>query len=79
MATFYYDLTQMTTPATIPAIQAIAPASHIVFGSDIPRAGHYTRDFLDLLPKVGVAAADVAAIVRTNAEALFPRIRARSA
>jgi predicted TIM-barrel fold metal-dependent hydrolase len=79
MATFYYDLTQMTTPATIPAIQAIAPASHIVFGSDIPRAGHYTRDFLDLLPTVGVAAADVAAIVRTNAEALFPRIRARSA
>lgn len=75
MATFYYDLALTTSHATIAAIQAIAPPSHMLFGSDIPRAGHYTRDFLELLPKTGLAVADLAAIGRGNAEALFPRLR----
>ncbi|MFE7277064.1 amidohydrolase family protein [Streptomyces sp. NPDC057623] len=71
---FYFDTALSSSPAALPTLLAFARPGHILFGSDWPfaptAAGQYFANGLD----DGVDAGTVAAVNRTNAEALFPRL-----
>jgi len=70
----YYDTASADTAPSMAALRAMAPLSHILFGTDYPfvsvAAGekHLSDD--------GLSDADRAAIDRTNALALLPRLKA---
>jgi len=87
MSTFYWDLTNTIEPPSIKAVQALAPTSHLVFGTDIPygegdrSAGdgnQFAYEMIAQLPHVGLSQADLRAVGRGNAEGLFPRLKQRS-
>ncbi|MFF4544655.1 amidohydrolase family protein [Streptomyces sp. NPDC001435] len=71
---FYFDTALSSSPAALPTLLAFARPGHILFGSDWPfaptAAGQYFANGLD----TGVDPATLAAVNRTNAEALFPRL-----
>ncbi|WP_460062761.1 amidohydrolase family protein [Streptomyces sp. YKOK-I1] len=73
---FYYDTALSAGPAALPTLLAFARPGHVLFGSDWPfaptPAGQYFTNGLD----DGVDPGTLAAINRTNAEALFPRLAA---
>src|SRR5262249_25203119 len=79
-ATFYYDMTNTVEPSPVKAVQALAPPSHILFGTDYPYGdgGSMTGDFVvemrANLNKVGLTGAQVGAVGHGNAHALFPRL-----
>lgn len=79
-ATFYYDLTNTVEPPSVNAVMALVPASNVLFGTDYPygdgrnQDGAFVREMVSNLPRVGLTAAQVDAIGRKNAEALFPRL-----
>lgn len=72
---FYFDTALSSSPAALPTLLAFAEPGHITFGSDWPfaplPAGKLFAAGLDNYP---IDAATRAAIERTNALALFPRL-----
>jgi 6-methylsalicylate decarboxylase len=75
-AGFYFDTALSSSAAALPTLLAFAKPGHITFGSDWPfapvAAGHYFAAGLDTYRVVD--AETLAAIHRTNALALFPRL-----
>ncbi len=84
-ATFYYDMTNTVEPAPIKAVQALAPPSHILMGTDYPYGdgrnmnGEFVVEMRANLNKVGLNATQLAAIGHGNAQALFPRVGSKAA
>ena len=75
-AGFYFDTALSSSAAALPTLLAFAKPGHITFGSDFPfaptAAGKLFAAGLETYP--GLDAATRAAIERTNALALFPRL-----
>ncbi|KOF55197.1 amidohydrolase [Achromobacter sp. DMS1] len=76
---FYFDTALSSSPYALACLLAFADPDKITFGSDFPHASasrvdHFTR-LLDACPLDG---AQREAISRGNAQALFPRLSARS-
>jgi 6-methylsalicylate decarboxylase len=75
-SSFYFDTALSSSAAALPTLLAFAKPGHITFGSDWPfapiAAGQYFAMGLETYPTLDVA--DRAAIDRTNALALFPRL-----
>jgi len=70
----YYDTAQASGPHNFGALKTFVPLSHIMFGSDYPFV--HVSETLDPLIKYGLSEADLRAVTRDNALALFPRLRA---
>ncbi|MGA8610675.1 MAG: amidohydrolase family protein [Xanthobacteraceae bacterium] len=70
----YYDTASAATPGAMAALRIMAPANHILFGTDYPfvKAAAGIRD----LSEVEMSAAEREAIERGNAVALLPRLKA---
>jgi len=73
---FYFDTAVATAPATIAGLLAFADPAHIVFGTDFP----FTQPdevtfFAAQLDDIQLDSVMRQAISRTNAAALFPRLR----
>jgi predicted TIM-barrel fold metal-dependent hydrolase len=77
-ADFYFDTALSSSPAALPTLMAFAKPGHVTFGSDWPfaptAAGKLFAAGLETYP--GIDTATRAAIERTNALALFPRLGA---
>jgi 6-methylsalicylate decarboxylase len=77
-ASFYFDTALSSSAAALPTLLAFAKQGHITFGSDWPYAptvaGRLFAAGLETYP--GIDASARAAIERTNALALFPRLGA---
>jgi predicted TIM-barrel fold metal-dependent hydrolase len=75
-ASFYFDTVLSSSAAALPTLLAFAKPGHITFGSDWPfaptAAGQYFAVGLETYPTLDVAGR--AAIDRTNALTLFPRL-----
>ena len=76
LASFYFDTALSGSPTVLPSLLAFAKPGRVLFGSDWPYApqqtvGYFTENFDH---HQGLDAAGHAAINRTNAEALFPRL-----
>jgi len=69
----YYDTAQAYNQYTLPTFTKVVPLSHILYGTDYPFAqpGTVTKG----LTEFGFSAADLRAIERDNALALFPRLK----
>jgi predicted TIM-barrel fold metal-dependent hydrolase len=71
---FFYDVAQVAHPAALAALTRVAPASHILFGTDFPyrtsidHVNGVTAFFTDEAERRGV--------LRDNALALLPRLKA---
>jgi len=73
-ARLYFDTANGAWPASIAGLLKIVSASHIMFGSDFP---YFTcAQNRDLLGKLGLSRAALAAINSGNAERLIPRLKA---
>lgn len=76
-AGFYFDTALSSSPSALPSLLAFAGPGQVVFGSDCPFAakavGGYFATGLDEYP--GLDGEQRRSIDRTNAEALFPRLR----
>jgi hypothetical protein len=77
-AGFYFDTALSSTAAALPSLLAFAKPGHVTFGSDFPfapvAAGKLFAAGLETYPGLDPDAR--AAIDRTNALALFPRLGA---
>jgi predicted TIM-barrel fold metal-dependent hydrolase len=77
-ASFYFDTALSSSAAALPTLLAFAKPGHLTFGSDWPyaptAAGKLFAAGLETYP--GIDASARAAIERTNALALFPRLGA---
>jgi 6-methylsalicylate decarboxylase len=77
-ASFYFDTALSSSAAALPTLLAFAKPGHLTFGSDFPYAptavGKLFAAGLETDPGIDVGAR--AAIERTNALALFPRLGA---
>jgi hypothetical protein len=75
---FYFDTALSSSAAALPSLLAFAKPGHITFGSDFPfaptAAGKLFAAVLETYS--GIDASVRAAIERTNALALFPRLGA---
>ncbi|HEY4345585.1 MAG TPA: amidohydrolase family protein [Parvibaculum sp.] len=71
----YFDLAMSTHPIPFAALRAIAPISHILFGSDWPFTPEFAveRNLSQMKELAGLSESDRRAIARENAERLFPR------
>jgi predicted TIM-barrel fold metal-dependent hydrolase len=69
----YYDTASADTPPSMAALRAMAPLSHIVFGTDYP----FVKPAMGVehLGEDSLSGADREAIDRTNAFALLPRLK----
>ena len=74
---FYYDTAQAFNPYTLATFTRVVPISHILFGTDYPFAQAVT--VAKGLADYQFMPADLRAIERDNALALFPRFKGRSA
>lgn len=76
---FHFDTALSSSPAALPTLLAFARPGHVHFGSDWPfapaPAGQYFTSGLDST----LDPATLAAVNRTNTEALFPRLRTTAA
>lgn len=74
---FYYDTAQSTNPVKMTGLKMIVGASQIVFGSDhIGPATNGIETHLRGLQKCNLTADELKSIYRTNAERLFPQLKA---
>src|SRR5215468_5559194 len=69
----YYDTASATSPPSIAALRAMAPASNILFGSDYPFVK--AAAMIEELRHAQMSEVEREAIDRTNALALLPRLR----
>jgi predicted TIM-barrel fold metal-dependent hydrolase len=71
----YYDLASVgTNPAGMAAVLKVFPPSQLLYGSDVPFGT--MPPIVAGLERLGLPPADLAAIARGNAAALFPRFQA---
>lgn len=70
---FYFDIALSGSPAALPSLLAFADPGHVLFGSDFPFAPPVAVQYFTATGDA-YADADHAAINRTNALALFPRL-----
>lgn len=68
---FFYEIANAYHPPTFAALRALAPESHILFGTDYPYVSIAAH--VDGLANVVSSSATLRAIERDNALALFPR------
>ena len=68
---FFYEIANAYHPPTFAALRALAPESHILFGTDYPYVSIAAH--VDGLASVVSSSATLRAIERDNALALFPR------
>jgi 6-methylsalicylate decarboxylase len=69
----YYDTANATHPAAMAALQKLVPMSQLTYGTDYP---YFALDQIVALRRLGLAAADLAAIASGNIESLIPRLSA---
>ena len=69
----YYDTASATSSPSMAALRAMAPASHILFGSDYPFVK--TAAMIDELQHTHISEIEREAIERSNALSLLPRLR----
>jgi 6-methylsalicylate decarboxylase len=69
----YYDTAAADTPPSMAALRIMAPLSHILFGTDYPFVK--PAEGVEHLGEDSLSDADRAAIDRTNALALLPRLK----
>ena len=67
----HYDTANATSKPAMAALMALVPTSQITFGSDYP---YFPLSQIETIRKMGLAAADVAAIESGNATRLVPRL-----
>jgi predicted TIM-barrel fold metal-dependent hydrolase len=73
---FYYDTAQAFTPYTLEGFTRLIPNSHILFGSDyLGNAGSAGNVLKGIESYTGFTPAQLRAIERDNALALFPRLK----
>ena len=72
-AGFYFDIALSGSPAALPSLLAFAKPGHVLFGSDFPFAPPVAVQYFTATGDA-YADADHAAINRTNALPLFPRL-----
>ncbi len=70
----YYEIAGSANRPAMSALMNLVPTSQIIFGSDYPWGS--TSANAAGLTNLGFSAADLRAIGRENATALFPRLRA---
>ena len=70
----YYDTASASSPGSLAALRAMAPANHILFGSDYPFVS--TAHGIEELSHTQMPDAERVGIDRGNALALLPRLRA---
>lgn len=73
LARLYYDTANATSAPTMAALLKIVSSSQITYGTDYP---YFPLDQIEDLRKMGLAAADLAAIENGNATRLIPRLKA---
>jgi len=73
LARLHYDTANATSAPTIAALLKLVPVSQVTYGTDYPYFPHNQNQDLH---KLGIAAADIAAIEHGNAERLIPRLKA---
>jgi 6-methylsalicylate decarboxylase len=73
LAKLHYDTANATSAPTMAALLKLVPASQVTYGTDYP---YFPHDQNKDLPKLGLSAADIAAIEHGNAERLLPRLKA---
>lgn len=75
----YYDLALSAHPVPFAALRAIAPISHIMFGSDWPFTPEFgvARNVGQLKASEALSASDACAIAHENAAQVFPRLMER--
>ena len=71
---FYFDTALSSSPAALPTLLAFARPGHVLFGSDWPFAPASAGQYFTAGLNASIDAATLAAVNRTNAEALFPRL-----
>ncbi len=69
----YYDTANAATPGPMAALRAMAPLDHILFGTDYPFVS--VAEGVNDLGEDSLSAAERAAIDRSNALALLPRLQ----
>ena len=67
----HYDTANATSPPSMAALMKLVPTSQITFGSDYP---YFPLSQIESVRKMGLPAADVAAIESGNAVRLVPRL-----
>jgi predicted TIM-barrel fold metal-dependent hydrolase len=70
----HYETANSAYAPTIAALRQFVPASQILFGTDFPYIS--VMDNVDRIGKLGIPAADLAAIEHNNAAKLFARVTA---
>jgi predicted TIM-barrel fold metal-dependent hydrolase len=73
MAKLHYDTANATSAPTIAALLKLVPVSQVTYGTDWP---YFALDQNKDLQKLGLSAADIAAIESGNATRLIPRLKA---
>ena len=73
MAKLHYDTANATSAPTIAALLKLVPVSQVTYGTDWP---YFALDQNKDLHKLGLPAADIAAIESGNATRLIPRLKA---
>ncbi len=76
---FYFDTALSSSPAALPTLLAFARPGHVLFGSDWPFAPATAGQYFAIGLDTALDHAALAAVNRTNAEALFPRLTAATA
>ncbi|MDO8289650.1 MAG: amidohydrolase family protein [Parvibaculum sp.] len=76
LSKLYYDLALSAHPVPFAALRAIAPISHILFGSDWPFTPEFgvARNVAQLKEAETLSAADACAIAHENAARILPRL-----
>ena len=73
---FYFDLAISGTPAALPSLLTVARPDHVLFATDWPYATDAIAEmFTSMYEGFSLSESQRAAIDRSNAEALFPRLR----
>lgn len=78
LGSFYYDTAFAANAPSFAALRALAPAGHILFGTDFPFAPQvFTAASIAALEELADGPEELEAVTRTNALELFPRLAAR--
>ena len=72
---FYYDIAQAYNPYFFPSFKKLVPTSHILYGTDYLGGGSVEAIAKGLRDNGGFSQAELRAIERENALALFPRLK----
>ena len=73
---FYFDIAISGTPAALPSLLTLAQPDHVLFATDWPYANDAIAGrFTSIYEGYTLSESQRAAIDRSNAEVLFPRLR----